>query len=119
MRSVSPHHQSASTESARPHGRDDDQMVGSVLSEVATTLWPSNTAAHIAALCKCSVRAAERYLGGQREWSGDAIAVIVAEILRRHSMRNVRVVSRCAGPRSSSPSTSNALEPPARKIASM
>jgi hypothetical protein len=29
-------------------------------------------------------------LGGQRDWSGDAIAAIVAEILKRHSMRNVK-----------------------------
>jgi len=37
---------------------------------------------------------AERYLGGHCEWSGDAIAAIVSEILRRHSMRNVRVAAR-------------------------
>jgi hypothetical protein len=66
-------------------------MVGSVLSDVAAALWPTSTAANIAAVVGCSVRAAERYLGGQREWSGDAIAAIVAEILSRHKMRNVRI----------------------------
>jgi hypothetical protein len=69
-------------------------MVGDVISEIASTLWPTNTAPNIAALCGCSVRAAERYLGGQREWSGDAIAAIVGEILKRHGMRNVRVKGR-------------------------
>jgi len=69
-------------------------LVGSVLSDIAERLWPTNTAANIAAECGCSVRAAERYLGGQREWSGDAIAVIVAEILKRHRMRNVKVIKR-------------------------
>lgn len=67
-------------------------MVGSVLSDIASALWPANTAANIAALVGCSVRAAERYLGGQRDWSGDAIAAIVTEILRRHSMRNVKII---------------------------
>jgi hypothetical protein len=81
-------------ENDRPVDRETDQMVGSVLSDISRTLWPENTAPAIAALCGCSVRAAERYLGGQREWSGDAIAVIVAEILRRHSMRNVKIVSK-------------------------
>jgi hypothetical protein len=81
-------------ETVRPDGRHDDQMVGSVLSEIASTLWPTNTAANVAAITGCSVRAAERYLGGQREWSGDAIAAIVSEILRRHAMRNVKVVPR-------------------------
>lgn len=69
-------------------------MVGSVLSEIAAKLWPSNTAANIAAKIGCSVRAAERYLGGQREWSGDAIAAIVTEILERHRMRHVRITRR-------------------------
>lgn len=94
MRAVSTVPRSEQIESSRPNGRDTDQMVGDVLSDVATRLWPTNTAANIAAECGCSVRAAERYLGGQREWSGDAIAVIVAEILKRHRMRNVRVVRR-------------------------
>lgn len=82
----------------RPDGRvpkqDTGQSVASVLTDIAKTLWPANTAPHLAALCRCSVRAAERYLGGQREWSGDAIAAIVSEILRRHSMRHVKVRAR-------------------------
>ena len=78
----------------RPNGRVVDHSVESVLKDIAYTLWPENTAPSLAALCGCSVRAAERYLGGQREWSGDAIAAIVSEILRRHKMRNVKVVSK-------------------------
>jgi hypothetical protein len=83
-------------EITRPVGRvpiqNTDHMVESVLADIAYTLWPKNTAPEIAALCGCSVRAAERYLGGQREWSGVAIAVIVAEIMRRHAMRNFKIV---------------------------
>lgn len=79
-------------ETVRPVDRETDQTVETVLADIAYTLWPSNTAPEIAALCGCSVRAAERYLGGQREWSGVAIAVIVAEIMRRHAMRNFKVV---------------------------
>jgi hypothetical protein len=37
---------------------------------------------------------AERYLGGQCEWSGDATAAIIAEILKRRAMRNVKIVSK-------------------------
>lgn len=69
-------------------------MFGSVLSDVARMLWPSKTAANVAAVVGCSERAAEFYLAGQREWSGDAIAEIVAEILKRHRMRNVKVSAR-------------------------
>lgn len=71
-----------------------EQLFGPVLSQVSRTLWPEKTAANIAVSANCSVRAAEFYLSGQREWSGDAIAAIVSEILRRHSMRNVRVTKR-------------------------
>lgn len=94
MRGVSALPQAAATETDRPIGRETDQMVGDVLSEIASTLWPLNTAANLAAEIGCSVRAAERYLGGQRDWSGDAVAVIVAEVLKRHSMRNVKVNGR-------------------------
>ena len=69
-------------------------MVGSVLADIARTLWPEGTAPNLAAAAKCEVRTAERYLGGQRDWSGDAVAVIVGEILKRHAMRNVKVKAR-------------------------
>lgn len=94
MRASSAVLRSAAIETVRPAGRDDDHLVGSVLSDIARTLWPTDTAPNIAAVVGCSVRAAERYLGGQREWSGDAIAAIVAEIMRRHSMRNFKVRAR-------------------------
>jgi hypothetical protein len=79
-------------ETVRSPDRADEQMFGSCLADVARLLWPSKTAAHVAALVGCSERAAEFWLAGQREWSGDAIAAIVSEILRRHSMRNVKIV---------------------------
>jgi len=71
-----------------------EQMFGSVLADVARILWPTKTAAHIAAATKCSERAAEFWLAGTRDWSGDAIAAIVSEILKRHAMRHVKVAAR-------------------------
>jgi hypothetical protein len=94
MRAVSGAPLAPAIETVRPDGRDTDQMVGSVLSDISHTLWPHSTAANVAALCGCTVRAAERYLAGDREWSGDAIAAIVSEILKRHSMRNVKITAR-------------------------
>lgn len=78
----------------RPDSLVTDQLVGSVLKDIAVALWPDNAAAHLAALVGCSVRTIERYFEGSREWSGDAIAAIVSEILRRHAMRHVKVVAR-------------------------
>lgn len=61
---------------------------------IARFIWPKGTAVEIAALIGCSVRNAELQLSGQQKWSGDAIAAIVSEILKRHSMRNVKVRAR-------------------------
>ena len=97
MRALSRELSTAAIETKRAIGGADEQLFGSdrtVLSSVARTLWPHKTAAHLAAATNCSVRAAEMYLGGQREWSGDAIAAIVSEILKRHAMRNVKVSAR-------------------------
>lgn len=81
-------------EISRASVRDPEQSFGSILSDVARLLWPKNTAPHVASIVGCSVRAAEMYLAGDREWSGDALAAIVAEILKRHAMRNVKVIPR-------------------------
>jgi hypothetical protein len=35
---------------------------------------------------------AERYLGGHCDWSGDAVAAIMSEILKRRGMRNFKVL---------------------------
>ena len=91
MRASSAVLRAGSTETVRTDDRDDERLFGSVLSDVARTLWPSKTAANVAAVVGCSERAAEFYLAGQRDWSGDALAAIVAEILKRHSMRNFKV----------------------------
>lgn len=64
------------------------------VSGLARFIWPKGTAVEIAARIGCSVRNAELQLSGQQKWSGDAIAAIVSEILRRHQMRNVRVTAR-------------------------
>ncbi len=80
-------------ETSRQACRDTDTSVGDALADIAKrTLWPENTAPNLAAACGCSVRMAERYLGGHCDWSGDAVAAVVAEILRRHSMRNVKII---------------------------
>jgi len=81
-------------ETVRPIELATDQMVENVLAEVAKTLWPKNTAPFLAAEIGCEVRSVERYLEGSRAWSGDAIAAIVAEIMRRHHMRNFRVTKK-------------------------
>ena len=94
MGEASPLPRRRNTENVRPNVRADEQMFGDVLSEIASTLWPKNTAENIAAQAGCSVRAAEYYLDGQRNWSGDAISAIVSEILKRHKMRNVKVRSK-------------------------
>lgn len=82
------------TETARTPVRDTEQSFGSIFANIARMLWPEKTAANVAAAIGCSERAAEFYLAGDRDWSGDAIAAIVAEVLKRHSMRNARVVAR-------------------------
>lgn len=95
MRSISAARAAPAIETVRQERRDTDTSVGDVLSDIAKlTLWPENTAPCLAAACGCSVRMAERYLGGHCDWSGDAIAAVVAEILKRHSMRNVKVRAR-------------------------
>lgn len=95
MRAVSGVPRSEQIESDRQVWRETDRCVGDVLSDIAKrSLWPENTAPNLAAACGCSVRMAERYLGGHCDWSGDAIAAIVAEILKRHAMRNVKIVKR-------------------------
>jgi hypothetical protein len=74
--------------------RDTEENFASVIGDVARLLWPKGTAAEIAALAGCTVRNAEMYLSGQQKWSGDALAAIVAEILRRHSLRNIKITKR-------------------------
>jgi hypothetical protein len=85
------------TESVRTDVQRDeiDEQMFDVLAQIARkVLWPDNTAPNLAAAAKCSVRAAEYYLSGGRDWSSDAIAVIVGEIMKRHGMRNAKVVKR-------------------------
>lgn len=82
------------TEIDRPDCQATDQLVASVLTDIAIALWPRNTAASLAAEIGCSVRTVERYIEGSRDWSGDAIAAVVTEILKRHSLRNVKIVAR-------------------------
>lgn len=94
MRAVSPVPSAGTIERDHSNVASDEQLFGDVLSQIARRLWPQKTAANIAAAANCSVRAAEFYLSGERDWSGDALAAIVSEILKRHAMRNVKVVPR-------------------------
>ena len=74
--------------------RSDEEIFGVEVSAVARMLWPHCTAEEIAALARCSVRNIEFALAGTQKWSGDALAVIVEEILKRNRIRNVRVTAR-------------------------
>lgn len=101
MRALSSVPISERTKFDRPPGPPTDQMVEHVLTAIAKLLWPHDTAAHVAAAItklrggeKCAIRTVERYIEASREWSADGQAVIVAEILRRQGMRNVRVAAR-------------------------
>lgn len=68
--------------------RTEESFASPVISDVARLLWPKGTAAEIAARAGCSVRNAELYLSsGPQKWSGTALAVIIAEIMRRHLAR--------------------------------
>lgn len=91
MRAVSSAARAPSTESPRTEIHLPEQSFGSILGDVARLLWPSKTAAHLAAAAGCGERAAEMYLASDRDWSGDAVAAIMAEILKRHSVRNLRI----------------------------
>lgn len=100
MRNVSQLEVARATKTVRPDDRETDQLAGTVLKDIAYMLWPEYTAQCLADEIgkarglECDPRVAERYLGGQRDWSSDAVAVIVAEILKRHAMRNVKVKAR-------------------------
>jgi hypothetical protein len=92
MASVLPERANGAFESGRQLRRETDTSVGDVLTDIAKRiLWPENTAAHIAVAARCSVRQAERCLGGHCEWSGDAVAAIIGEIVKRRGMRNVKI----------------------------
>lgn len=82
------------TETHCPDGQVDDQMVRDVLADAARMLWPAKTPENLAACIGCTVRAAARYLAGDREWSGDALAAVVSEILKRHGMRNFKIAKK-------------------------
>lgn len=100
MRAVSQSEVASATKTVRPDDRETDQLAGRVLEDIAYMLWPEYTAQCLADEIgkargkECDPRVAERYLGGQRDWSSDAVAVIVTEILKRHAMRNVKVKAR-------------------------
>lgn len=92
MRGVSALRTAASAAIVRRELRDTEESFGPIMSEVARMLYPApNTAAQIAAELKCSVRNIELCFQGKQNWSGDAIALFVAEICRRHAMRNLKV----------------------------
>lgn len=85
---------SGTIETVRHDCQETDTSDGDVLSEIAKrVLWPESTAAYLAVASGCSVRQAERYLGGHG-WSGDAVAAVMTEILKRRGMRNLRIIKR-------------------------
>lgn len=95
MRAMLPTAGQRSVEIDRNELRLTETDFGDALKEIVKTLYPPpNTAAQFASELHCSVRLIELYMQGKQPWSGDAIALIVAEILRRHHMRNFRVTKR-------------------------
>jgi len=59
--------------------RPNERLFG----RVAKAVWPNKTAVHLAAVTGVSVRAAEYWIGGQREPSALAVQAIVNEMVRR------------------------------------
>jgi len=85
----------ASIETARREIRQSEESFGSIFTDIAVMLWPPpKTAAQVAAAIGCGERNAELCIQGKQNWSGDAVAAIIAEILRRHQVRNVKVARR-------------------------
>lgn len=86
-----------STGTVRSLVRDTEENFGSIFNDIIFDLWPPpNSAAKAAADIGCGVRNIELCLQKQK-WSGEIAAAIVAEILRRHRMRNVKIKSRADG----------------------
>lgn len=82
-----------SCEIDRSNLRPAEESFGIILCEIARMLYPPpNTAAQIASAVGCSVRNIELCLSGKQGWSGDAVAVLIGEICRRHHQRNVRII---------------------------
>ena len=95
MRAASAGEAAQTTEINRSNIRDTEETFGSIFTDIVELLYPPpNTAAQLAAELHCTVRNVELYLSGKQKWSGDAIAFIVAEIMRRHHMRNIKIVKR-------------------------
>ena len=59
---------------------NEQVFVGGNFGIAAKAFWPEKTAAELAMRAGCTVRAAEFYLAGQREWSKPAIAAVVAKL---------------------------------------
>lgn len=60
----------------RPHER----LFGGKFGRVARAIWPSKTAAHLAAAVGVTERAAEYWIAGQREPSAAALVALINEI---------------------------------------
>lgn len=95
MRRVSPAQAGVATEIDRSGLRLTEESFGTILADIVELLYPPpNTPAQLASELGCTVRNVELYLSGKQKWSGDAVAFIVAEIMRRHGLRNFRVTKR-------------------------
>ena len=84
-----------SLEINRSRYQSSEESFGPIFTDIAILLCPPpKTAAKIANIIGCWERNAEACLAGAQKWSGDAVAAIIAEVLRRHAMRNVKIKSR-------------------------
>jgi hypothetical protein len=61
--------------------RPTEQLFGRKFGRVAKALWPTKTAAHLAAAARVSERCAEYWIAGKREPSALAVQAIVNEML--------------------------------------
>ncbi len=60
-----------------------DKTVTSIFGAVARVIWPSKTAAHLAAISGRDERTAKRWLAGEFEPPGSVLAAVIVEITKR------------------------------------
>lgn len=83
MRSVYEERATEAREIERHLRRGTDKIVGRKFGPVAKLLWPTKTAAHIAAIAGRDERTAERWLAGEFEPPGIVLAAVMVEITKR------------------------------------
>lgn len=81
MRSVYEEKVAGATEIERTIVQGDARLCSPTFGRVCKAIWPTKTAEHLAALVKCSVRAAAYEISGEREPSAHSLRVVFNEIV--------------------------------------